>query len=330
MGYSPKETRYTSMPYHAVGRSGLKLPAVSLGLWHNFGEGTAFAVSRELVLGAFDMGITHFDIANNYGPPPGSAEKAFGRILKEDLQPHRDEIIISSKAGYHMWEGPYGEWGSKKSLVASIDQSLKRTGLEYFDIFYHHRPDPDTPIEETMDALKHIVKSGKALYAGISNYNAAQAGEALSTAAAMKLKILIHQVNYSMFNRAMAEELFPVLESHGTGAIAFSCLAQGLLSDKYFNGIPADSRAAGASVFLSAASVTADKVEKAKKLNAIAKERGQTLSQMALAWVMRQSCVASVLVGASALSQVAENVRFIEAAAFGADELAAIDAVLQG
>ena len=329
MGYTPREQRYEDMPYNTVGKSGLKLPAVSLGLWHNFGDGASYESARGLVLGSFDMGVTHFDIANNYGPPPGSAEKTFGRILKEDLADYRDELIVSSKAGYHMWKGPYGEWGSKKSLVASVDQSLRRTGLEYFDIFYHHRPDPDTPIEETMDALKHIVQSGKALYAGISNYNAAQADTALSAAKDMKLKILIHQVNYSMFNRDMPEALFPVLESHGTGAIAFSCLAQGLLSAKYFDGIPADSRAAGASVFLSPDSVTAEKVSKAKKLNAIAAERGQTLSQMALAWVMRQSCIASVLVGASKAEQVAENVRFIEKLVFTTEELAAINEILQ-
>jgi len=329
MGYTPNESRYAAMPYNSVGQSGLKLPSVSLGLWHNFGDGTAYDVPRSLVLGAFDMGITHFDIANNYGPPPGAAEKTFGRILKEDLAGYRDELIISSKAGFYMWPGPYGEWGSKKNLVASLDQSLKRTGLEYFDIFYHHRPDPNTPVEETMDALKQIVKSGKALYAGISNYNAAQADEALAAAKAMKLKILIHQVNYSLFNRDMPEALFPVLEKHGTGAIAFSCLAQGLLSAKYFDGIPTDSRAAGASVFLKPESVTPEKVNKAKKLNAIAQERGQTLSQMALAWVMRQSCIASVLVGASNITQVAENVRFIEKTVFDAGELAAIDGILQ-
>ena len=329
MGYTPNETRYQHMKYNAVGRSGLKLPSVSLGLWHNFGNGTAYDSSRNLVLGSFDMGITHFDIANNYGPPPGAAEKTFGRILKEDLADYRDELIVSSKAGYYMWSGPYGEWGSKKSLVTSIDQSLKRTGLDYFDIFYHHRPDPNTPIEETMDALKHIVKSGKALYAGISNYNAAQADTALATAKGMKLKILIHQVNYSMFNREMPEALFPVLEKHGTGAIAFSCLAQGLLSTKYFDGIPQNSRAAGASVFLTPESITPEKVEMAKKLNAIAQERGQTLSQMALAWVMRQECIASVLVGASSFAQIAENVQFMAKASFSQDELAAIDNILK-
>jgi len=328
MGYTPKEQRYEEMPYNAVGRSGLKLPAVSLGLWHNFGDSASYDSARELVLGSFDMGVTHFDIANNYGPPHGAAEKTFGRILKEDLSDYRDELIVSSKAGYYMWKGPYGEWGSKKSLVASIDQSLKRTGLEYFDIFYHHRPDSNTPIEETLDALQGIVQSGKALYVGISNYNAEQADAVLTAAKDMKLKILIHQVNYSLFNRDMPEALFPVLEKHGTGAIAFSCLAQGLLSAKYFNGIPADSRAAGASVFLNPESVTAEKVEKSKKLNIIAAERGQTLSQMALAWVMRQNCIASVLVGASKAAQVAENVRFMEKVAFTAEELAAIDEIL--
>ena len=329
MKYTAKEGRYQNIPYNAVGRSGLKLPSVSLGLWHNFGNGTTYAVSREMVLGAFDLGITHFDIANNYGPPPGSAEKTFGRILKEELTAHRDELVVSSKAGFLMWEGPYGEWGSRKNLIASADQSLKRTGLEYFDIFYHHRPDPNTPIEETMDALAHIVRSGKALYAGISNYNAEQADMALKAAKEMKLKILIHQVKYSLMNREMPEALFPVLKEHGTGAIAFSCLAQGLLSDKYFNGIPENSRAAGASVFLKPEAVTAQKVDMAKKLNVIAKERGQTLSQMALAWVMREQCVASVLVGASSLNQIEENVRFTGAAAFSEAELSAIDAIVQ-
>ena len=330
MPYNPNSQRYANLPYNKVGQSGLKLPAISLGLWHNFGTGTNYALSREMTLGAFDMGITHFDIANNYGPPPGAAEITLGRILKEDLSAHRDELIISSKAGFYMWEGPYGEWGSKKNLVASLDQSLKRTGLEYFDIFYHHRPDPDTPIEETMDALKYIVKSGKALYAGISNYSAGQADIALSAAKEMKLKILIHQVNYSLLNRESPEALFPVLEKHGTGAIAFSCLAQGLLTSRYFNGIPANSRAASASVFLNPDSVTPEKVEKAKKLDKIAQERGQSLSQMAISWVLRQNCIASALVGASSLAQIAENARAVDKTVFTPEESAAIDAILLG
>ena len=326
--YKAKPERYADMKYISCGKSGLKLPAVSLGLWHTYGEATPYATARELTLRSFDAGITHFDIANNYGPPPGSAETTFGKILKDDLMPYRDELIIASKAGYRMWDGPYGDMGSRKYIIASADQSLKRCGLEYFDIFYHHRPDSQTPIEETIDALKHLVDRGKALYAGISNYNAEQTKAALEAAKAVGLKILIHQVNYSMFNRGAEADLFRVLDEYGVGAIAYSPLAQGQLSDKYFNGIPVNSRAGGVSHFLNPDAVTPEKVEKAKKLNVIAGRRGQTLSQMALAWVMRNNCVASVLAGASNFGQMDENAGFIQNLEFDAGELAEIEAIL--
>lgn len=327
--YQAKENRYENIPYNRCGKSGIKLPFLSLGLWHNFGENVPFERAREMVLGAFDLGITHFDLANNYGPPAGSAEKTFGKILKEDLRPYRDELIISSKAGYYMWPGPYGEWGSKKNLLASLDQSLSRMGLEYVDIFYHHRPDPDTPLEESMDALATAVRQGKALYVGISNYSAEDTRRASQILKRMGVHLLIHQPSYSMFNRWIENGLLDVLEEEGVGGIAYSTLAQGLLTDKYFNGIPADSRAAGPSVFLSPDAVTPEKVEKAKRLDEIAKERGQSLSQMALAWNLRHKQMTSLIIGASRLSQIEENVRAKDNLSFSQQELDQIEEILK-
>ena len=328
MTYLANEERYGGMQYNRVGRSGLKLPAVSLGLWHNFGGIDTFENGRALVRRAFDLGITHFDLANNYGPPPGSAEEMFGRLLAADLAPYRDELVISTKAGYYMWQGPYGEWGSRKYLISSLDQSLKRMGLDYVDIFYHHRPDPDTPLEETMGALDRIVRSGKALYVGISNYRAPQAREAIRILRELGTPLLIHQPRYSMFDRWVEEELLDVLEENGVGSIAFSPLEQGLLTGKYLNGIPQDSRAAGASVFLREEQITPERVDKARRLNDIAQGRGQTLAQMALAWVLRGGRVTSVLIGASKVSQLDDNAAIVNNLAFGEDELAAIEAVL--
>lgn len=326
--YQPKENRYEAMRYNRVGKSGVLLPEISLGLWHNFGEAKSYDSCKEMVLGSFDLGITHFDIANNYGPPPGSAEEMFGKILRKELGGHRDELFISTKAGYLMWDGPYGEWGSKKQLVSSLDQSLRRIGVDYVDLFYHHRPDPNTPLEETVEALKLIVQQGKALYVGISNYSAQQTAQVAKEFDRAGLHCLIHQVPYSMFNRTAEEGLFDVLEENRIGAIAFMCLAQGLLTTKYFDGIPADSRAASASVFLNPDAVTPEKVEKAKKLNELAKNRGQSLSQMAIAWCMRIKPVASILIGASRLSQIEENVKMMERTGFTRDELAEIDRIL--
>ncbi len=325
-----KETRYDYMVYRRCGKSGIKLPVLSLGLWHNFGEGIAFETSKEMLLGAFDLGITHFDIANNYGPPPGSAEECFGKVYAKNLKTYRDEMIISSKAGYYMWPGPYGEWGSKKNLVASCDQSLKRTGLEYFDIFYHHRPDSDTPLEESMDALAHLVRQGKALYVGISNYSTEDTIKASNILKGMGVHCLIHQPSYSMFNRTPEETgLFDALVDEGIGAITFSSLAQGLLTNKYFGGIPADSRAASKSVFLSADRVTEDKVEKAKQLDKIAAARGQSLSEMALTWCLRQQAVCSVIIGASRLSQIEENVKIVSNLEMTPAEISAIEEILK-
>lgn len=326
--YCANSQRYNDMKYNRCGKSGVQLPFLSLGLWHNFGCNTPYERSREMVLGAFDMGITHFDIANNYGPPAGSAEETFGKIFKQDLRPYRDEILVSSKAGYYMWPGPYGEWGSKKNLVASCDQSLKRLGLEYVDIFYHHRPDPNTPLEETMDALATLVRQGKALYVGISNYSAEDTRRASQLLKEMGIHCLIHQPSYSMFNRWVEDGLLQVLEEEGIGGIAFSTLAQGLLTSKYFQGIPADSRAASSSAFLSPDSVTPEKVEKSKKLDLIAKERGQSLSQMALAWCLRQPQMTSLIIGASRLEQIAENVKAMENLTFTEQELERIDDIL--
>jgi len=328
MTYLANQERYGGMQYNRCGRSGLKLPAVSLGLWHNFGGIDAFENGRALVHRAFDLGITHFDLANNYGPPPGSAETMFGRLLATDLAPYRDELVISTKAGYYMWEGPYGEWGSRKYLISSLDQSLKRMGLDYVDIFYHHRPDPDTPLEETMGALDQIVRSGKALYVGISNYRAPQAREAIRILKELGTPLLIHQPRYSMFDRWVEQELLDVLEENGVGSIAFSPLEQGLLTNKYLGGIPQDSRAAGASVFLREEHITPERVSKVQRLNEIAQERGQSLAQMALAWVLRGGRVTSVLIGASRVGQLDDNAAIVNKLAFSADELAAIEAIL--
>lgn len=328
MGYQPDASRYENMEYRRCGRSGLKLPAISLGLWHNFGDATLVENSRQLLRRAFDLGITHFDLANNYGPPPGSAESNFGRILKEDFSAWRDELILSTKAGYTMWNGPYGDWGSRKYLISSLDQSLKRMGVDYVDIFYHHRPDPDTPLEETMRALDHVVRQGKALYVGISNYPAAQAAEAIDILNQLGTPCLIHQPKYSMFERWVEDGLLDVLQEKGVGSIAFSPLAGGQLTDRYLNGIPADSRAASDSRFLNPDQITEAKLEKVRQLNAIAERRGQKLSQMALAWVLRDEKVTSVLIGASKTAQIDDAVAMLSNRAFGAAERQEIDAIL--
>ncbi|TNV20248.1 L-glyceraldehyde 3-phosphate reductase [Buttiauxella sp. B2] len=328
MVYQAHPARYESMEYRRCGRSGLKLPAISLGLWHNFGDTTLLDNSRELLHRAFDSGITHLDLANNYGPPPGSAEENFGRILREDFLPYRDELIISSKAGYTMWGGPYGDWGSRKYLISSLDQSLKRMGLEYVDIFYHHRPDPETPLEETMRALDTVVRQGKALYVGISNYPAALAAQAIDILNDLGTPCLIHQPKYSMFERWVEDGLLDVLQEKGVGSIAFSPLAGGQLTDRYLSGIPADSRAASGSIFLNADQLTTAKLEKVRKLNAIAQRRGQKLSQMALAWVLRGDRVTSVLIGASKTSQIDDAVGMLANRHFTAAELAEIEEIL--
>ncbi|MFB9325217.1 L-glyceraldehyde 3-phosphate reductase [Paenibacillus aurantiacus] len=329
MVYQANEARYETMKYNRSGRSGLKLPAISLGLWHNFGGVDKFETGREILHRSFDLGITHFDLANNYGPPPGSAEEMFGRVLATDFKPYRDEMIISTKAGYYMWKGPYGEWGSRKYMISSLDQSLKRLGTDYVDIFYHHRPDPDTPMEETIGALDHIVRSGKALYAGISNYSAEQTAQAIEIANRLGTPILIHQPSYSMLNRWIEGGLQDVLDAGGVGSIVFSPLAQGLLSGKYLNGIPSDSRAAGASVFLNEKNITPELVEKLRQLNDVAVSRGQSLAQLALAWVLRGGRVTSALIGASKVSQVEDSVAALNNLEFSADELARIEAILK-
>ncbi len=329
MNYLASETRYQSMQYRRSGKSGLKLPVVSLGLWHNFGGVDTFSNSRDMVLRAFDLGITHLDLANNYGPPPGSAEETFGQIIAKDLKPYRDELVISTKAGYWMFEGPYGEWGSRKYLVTSLDQSLKRMGLDYVDIFYHHRPDPDTPLEETMQALDHVVRSGKALYVGISNYPADKAGEAARMLRQLGTPCLIHQPAYSMFNRWVEDGLIQTLKEEGVGCIAFSPLAQGLLTDRYLGGIPEGSRASKEHGFLKPAHITDDKIEKVKKLNALAQKRGQTLAQMALAWVLRHDTMTSVLIGASKVSQIEDAVGTLNNLDFSAQELSQIESLLK-
>ncbi len=327
--YIANNRRYDHMLYRRCGKSGIKLPFLSLGLWHNFGENVPYEKARELALGAFDRGITHFDIANNYGPPEGSAETTFGKILKEDLMPYRDELIISTKAGYYMWPGPYGEWGSKKNLLASLDQSLTRLGLDYVDIFYHHRPDPDTPLEETMDALAQAVRSGKALYVGISNYGAEDTLRASQILANMGVHCLIHQPRYNMFDRGAENGLFDVLEQEGIGCIAYSSLAQGLLTSRYFEGIPEDSRANGHSVFLTKEGVSAEKIEMAKKLDSVAKDRGQSLSQMVLAWNLRDPRMTSLIIGASKLSQIEENLKVMDNMEFSSEELEMINSILR-
>jgi L-glyceraldehyde 3-phosphate reductase len=328
LAYSPSDTRYDTMQYNRCGRRGLKLPAVSLGLWHNFGGVDSFENGRAIVRRAFDLGITHFDLANNYGPPYGSAEETFGRILKKDLAPFRDELIISSKAGWDMWPGPYGNWGSRKYLIASLDQSLKRMGLEYVDIFYHHRPDPETPLEETMGALDQIVRQGKALYVGISSYEAERTRRAAGILRDLGTPCLIHQPVYNMFNRWLEADLLGLLEEEGIGCIVFSPLAQGLLTDKYLEGIPAGSRASKPYSYLQPEDITEAKLTKVRALNQIALGRGQTLAQMALAWNLRHRAMTSVLIGASRVGQIEESVTALAHLAFTSEELETIDRVL--
>ena len=317
------------MLYRRCGRSGLKLPAISLGCWHNFGAQANAAEARRMLYRAFDLGITHFDLANNYGPPPGSAEEFVGKVLAEDFKTHRDELIISSKAGYLMWPGPYGDFGSRKYLLASLDQSLRRLQLDYVDIFYSHRPDPDTPLEETIGALASAVQAGKALYAGISSYRGDRTDAALKLARELRLPLIIHQPSYSMLNRWVEPDLLPVTRREGLGVIAFCPLAQGLLTNRYLDGIPADSRAASATGFLKAAQVKPEIVAKVQQLAGIAQRRGQSIAQLALAWVLRDEVVTSALIGASRVSQIAENVAALANLKFSAEELAEIDRVLK-
>ena len=329
MPYLPSSSRYRSMQYRRCGKSGIQLPAVSLGLWHNFGDVDDFENARRIIHLAFDNGITHFDLANNYGPSPGSAETNFGRILKQDMLGHRDEMIISTKAGYYMWEGPYGEWGSKKYLVSSLDQSLKRMGLEYVDIFYSHRPDPNTPLEETMSALDLIVRQGKALYVGISNYRNEEAAKAVSILKGLGTPCLIHQPKYSMFERWVEGGLMDILEENGVGCIPFSPLAQGLLTDRYLNGVPNDSRAGKPHGFLKKDQITEDKLQKIRRLNVIAVKRGQSLAQMALAWILKDPRVTSVLIGASKPEQLTDSLRSLQNTTFAPEELSEIEMVLK-
>ena len=323
--YAPAESRYDAMAYRRCGRSGLKLPALSLGLWHNFGDDFPIETGRAIVRRAFDLGITHFDLANNYGPPFGSAERNFGRLLREDLGPWRDELVISSKAGYDMWPGPYGEWGSRKYLLASLDQSLGRMGLDYVDIFYSHRFDPETPLEETVGALDSAVRQGKALYVGISSYSGVRTREAVTLLRALGTPLLIHQPSYSMLNRWIEEDLLDVLGDEGVGCIAFSPLAQGMLTDRYLNGVPAGSRAAQAKS-LSDELITETYLKHARALDAIAKGRGQSLAQLAIAWTLRDPRVTSALIGASSVQQLEQNVAALEQTGFSEEELRAIDA----
>ena len=329
--YIPNEHRYEHEGfYRRCGRSGLKLPAISLGLWHNFGDITPFGQQQSILRAAFDCGITHFDLANNYGPPYGEAERNFGIHMDRDWHTHRDELVISTKAGYDMWPGPYGDHGSRKYLIASLDQSLRRMHLDYVDIFYHHRPDPDTPIEETMGALDQIVKSGKALYVGISNYyDPAQAETAIRTLRAMGTPMLIHQPNYSLFNRSVENGLGDMLKREGVGCIAFAPLAGGLLAGRYLNGIPADSRAGHDARYLKPASITEEKVSKTRSLNELAKTRRQTLAQMSLQWVLKNDAVTSALIGASRPEQVIENVKAVDGPAFTEEELKHIDKIME-
>ncbi|MDQ0976488.1 L-glyceraldehyde 3-phosphate reductase [Neobacillus niacini] len=329
MVYQAVDSRYSTMKYNRSGLSGLQLPAISLGLWHNFGGVDTYENGRAMLRRAFDLGITHFDLANNYGPPPGSAEEMFGRMLKTDFAPYRDEMIISSKAGYTMWPGPYGDWGSRKYLISSLDQSLKRMGLDYVDIFYSHRPDPNTPLEETMGALDSVVRQGKALYVAISNYSAEQTEEAVKILNRLGTPLVIHQPSYSMLNRWIEDGLQDVLQENGVGSIAFCPLAQGLLTNKYINGIPTDSRAAKPVSFLSKDQVTEEVVNRVKKLNEVAVERGQNLAQMALAWVLRGGKVTSALIGASRVSQLEENVAALNNLTFSEEELNRIDDILK-
>jgi L-glyceraldehyde 3-phosphate reductase len=326
--YVADKQRYDNMTYRRVGSSGIRLPAISLGLWHNFGGVDVYENGRKMLRRAFDLGITHFDLANNYGPPYGSAEENFGRALRHDFAPYRDQLIISTKAGYDMWEGPYGEWGSRKYLLASLDQSLKRMGLEYVDIFYSHRPDPETPVEETMGALDHAVRSGKALYAGISNYDPAETAQAAAALRRMGTPCLIHQMKYSMFVRGPEDGLFQTLGAEGIGGIAFSPLAQGLLSDRYLQGIPRDSRAGKPGTYLKADQVTDARLGQIRALQTVAAARGQSLAQMALSWVLRQPVMASALIGASRVEQIEQSVAALANLHFSAEDLARIDAAL--
>lgn len=326
--YQAADARYDGMTYNRCGSSGLRLPAVSLGFWHNFGSTGVYETMRKLCFTAFDNGVTHFDLANNYGPEPGSAEENLGRIVKENFMPYRDELIISTKAGYEMWNGPYGNWGSRKYLLASLDQSLKRLGLDYVDIFYHHRPDPDTPLEETMGALTRAVRSGKALYAGLSNYSGEQLEEAEKILTELKCPFIINQNRYSIFDRTIEQNgLKSTAARLEKGIIAFSPLAQGMLTNRYLNGIPADSRIMTDGRFLKQSAVTPERLEQIRKLNEIAKERGQTLAEMALAWVLKDGVVTSVLIGASKPSQILDNIKAINNTAFSAEELKRIDEI---
>ena len=327
--YAPDPNRYDGrMPYRKLGRSGLKLPAISLGLWHNFGDDVPFANQRAILRRAFELGVTHFDLANNYGPPPGAAEETFGALLRTDLRPYRDELIISSKAGYTMWPGPYGDWGSRKYLIASLDQSLKRMGLDYVDIFYHHRPDPETPLEETMAALTHIVSSGRALYVGLSNYPADLMRQAAALLRDRGTPCVIHQPRYSLLDRRIESALLPALAEEGIGCIAFSPLAQGILTGRYLNGdVPEDSRAARG-VFLKPEQLTQTRLDAVRRLNEIAAARGLTLARMAVAWVLRHPSMTSVLIGASRPSQVLDAIAAVEAAPFEDEVLAEIDRIV--
>jgi L-glyceraldehyde 3-phosphate reductase len=324
------ENRYKNMLYRRCGRSGLKLPALSFGCWHNFGAGVDPAEARRMLYRAFDVGITHFDLANNYGPPPGSAEAFVGQLLAQDFKDHRDELIISTKAGYYMWPGPYGEWGSRKYLLTSLDQSLQRLGLDYVDIFYSHRPDNDTPLEETIGALDTAVRQGKALYVGISSYNGAMTDAAMKIARELHTPLIIHQPSYSMLDRWIEPEVLPHARRLGLGVIAFCPLSQGLLTDKYLSGIPADSRAASADGFLRPEHITPEAIAKVKQLNALARRRSQSMAQMALAWVLRDEVVTSALIGASRVSQIDENVAALANLKFSTEELQEIDRILAG
>lgn len=329
MDYKPSPDRYEQMPYRHCGKSGLLLPAVSLGLWHNFGNITPFETQQKMLRKAFDLGVTHFDLANNYGPPYGEAERNFGIHIDRDWHTHRDELIISTKAGFDMWDGPYGDHGSRKYLIASLDQSLKRMHLDYVDIFYHHRPDPDTPIEETMGALDQIVRSGKALYVGISNYNAEQASIGIKTLREMGTPMLIHQPNYSMFNRTIEHGLTSVLEKEGVGCIAFAPLCNGILTNRYLNGIPSDSRAAHDPRYLKPTDITDEKIAKVRKLAVIAERRGQTVAQLTIQWTLRNDVVTSALIGASRPEQVEENVKAVTYPPLTKEEIAEIEGILQ-
>jgi L-glyceraldehyde 3-phosphate reductase len=328
--YQPDPKRYEATPYARCGRSGLKLPRLSLGLWHNFGGVDPLENQRALLRRAFDLGITHFDLANNYGPPPGSAEENFGRILREDFAAHRDELVISTKAGYYMWPGPYGEWGSRKSILASLDQSLKRMGIPYVDIFYHHRPDPDTPLEESMTALADAVKSGRALYVGVSNYNAAHTREAAAILKGLGVPLLIHQPKYNMFERWVEPELLPALTEAGAGCIPFSPLAQGLLTNRYLDGIPADSRAVKSGVFLKPGQITSDLLAKIRALNGLAQRHGATLAQFAVLWLLRRPEITTVLIGASKVAQIDDIHAGLKLPPLSADEQAQVEKILAG